>query len=32
RPSTWYARLGAPLARLAQELVTRRYLRALSVP
>jgi uncharacterized protein (UPF0548 family) len=29
RPAIWYARLGAPLSRLAQELVTRRYLRAL---
>ena len=30
RPSTWYARLGAPAARLVQSLVTRRYLRALT--
>ena len=30
RPATWYARLGAPAARLVQSLVTRRYLRALS--
>ena len=32
RPATWYARLGAPVTRLVQELVTRRYLRALSSP
>lgn len=32
RPATWYARLGAPVARLVQELVTRRYLRALAPP
>lgn len=32
RPAAWYARLGAPLARLVQELFTRRYLRALSTP
>ena len=30
RPATWYARLGAPAARLVQALVTKRYLRALS--
>ncbi|MDN5901478.1 MAG: DUF1990 domain-containing protein [Brachybacterium sp.] len=30
RPATWYARLGAPLSRLVQELITRRYLRALT--
>ena len=30
RPATWYARLGAPAARLVQSLVTRRYLRALT--
>lgn len=30
RPATWYARLGAPAARLVQSLVTTRYLRALS--
>ena len=29
RPAAWYARLGAPLARLVQARVTRRYLRAL---
>lgn len=29
RPAAWYARLGAPVTRLVQELVTRRYLRAL---
>ena len=32
RPATWYARLGAPVSRLVQELITRRYLRALSTP
>ena len=32
RPATWYARLGAPVTRLAQEIATRRYLRALSTP
>lgn len=32
RPATWYARLGGPLSRRAQELITRRYLRALSTP
>ncbi|MGP9680815.1 DUF1990 domain-containing protein [Brachybacterium sp. AOP3-A1-3] len=32
RPAAWYARLGAPFSRLLQELVTRRYLRALSLP
>ena len=30
KPATWYARLGAPVSRLVQEVVTRRYLRALS--
>ncbi|MGP9538042.1 DUF1990 family protein [Brachybacterium sp. AOP43-C2-M15] len=30
RPATWYARLGGPVARLVQEVLTRRYLRALS--
>ena len=30
RPATWYARLGAPVARLVQELLTRRYLHALT--
>lgn len=29
RPATWYARLGFPVSRLVQELITRRYLRAL---
>jgi uncharacterized protein (UPF0548 family) len=29
RPATWYARLGAPLTRLVQARITRRYLRAL---
>lgn len=29
RPAAWYARLGAPVFRLVQELITRRYLRAL---
>lgn len=32
KPATWYARLGAPLSRIAQEIITRRYLRALSLP
>ena len=32
RPAAWYARLGAPAARLVQERVTRRYLRALAAP
>ena len=32
RPAAWYARLGAPVSRLVQELITRRYLRALSAP
>ncbi|MDN5685583.1 MAG: DUF1990 domain-containing protein [Brachybacterium sp.] len=30
RPATWYARLGAPVTRVVQEIATRRYLRALS--
>lgn len=30
KPATWYARLGRPVSRLVQEIVTRRYLRALS--
>ena len=30
KPATWYARLGRPVSRLVQEVVTRRYLRALS--
>ena len=30
RPATWYARLGAPVARLVQSRVTTRYLRALT--
>ncbi|MBP2381593.1 DUF1990 domain-containing protein [Brachybacterium sacelli] len=30
RTATWYARLGAPAARIIQELITRRYLSALS--
>ncbi|WP_062948395.1 DUF1990 family protein [Brachybacterium sp. sponge] len=30
RPATWYARLGAPVARLVQSRVTERYLRALT--
>lgn len=30
RPATMLAKVGAPVARLAQELVTRRYLRALA--
>jgi uncharacterized protein (UPF0548 family) len=29
RPASWFWRLGAPVLRLAQELYTRRYLRAL---
>ena len=29
RPATWWAKAGAPAARLMQRLVTRRYLRAL---
>ena len=29
-PGTWWARLGAPMARWAQEHMTRRYLRVLS--
>lgn len=28
RPGTWYARLGGPLTHLAQDLMTRRYIRA----
>ena len=32
KPAAWYARLGAPITRLVQEIVTRRYLRALSAP
>ncbi len=28
RPGTWYARAGGPLSHLAQDLVTRRYVRA----
>lgn len=32
RPATWYARFGAPITRIAQEIATRRYLRALSTP
>ncbi|MGO2774949.1 MAG: DUF1990 family protein, partial [Brachybacterium tyrofermentans] len=32
KPATWYARLGRPVSRLVQEVVTRRYLRALSTP
>lgn len=28
RPATWWAKLGAPVASLAQRIVTRRYLRA----
>ena len=30
RPATWYARLGAPAARLVQARLTQRYLRALT--
>lgn len=30
KPAAWYARLGAPVSRVVQEVVTRRYLRALS--
>ena len=30
RPATWFWALGAPVLRLAQELYTRRYLRALA--
>lgn len=29
RPAAWYARVGAPLVRLTQRMVTDRYLRAL---
>jgi uncharacterized protein (UPF0548 family) len=29
RPATWYARLGGPAARAAQDLITRRYASAL---
>jgi uncharacterized protein (UPF0548 family) len=29
RPATWYARLGGPAARAAQDLITRRYVSAL---
>ena len=32
KPAAWYARLGAPITRRVQEIVTRRYLRALSAP
>ncbi|MGO1896783.1 MAG: DUF1990 family protein, partial [Brachybacterium sp.] len=32
RPAAWYARVGAPVSRLVQEHITRRYLRALSAP
>lgn len=30
KPATMLAKVGAPVARLAQELITRRYLRALA--
>ena len=32
RPAAWYARLGAPVARLVQARLTRRYLRAVTRP
>ena len=30
RPARWYTRLGGPVARLAQRLMTRRYLAAMA--
>lgn len=32
RPSTWFYRAGSPIARLAQDAITRRYLRVLTAP
>ncbi len=32
RPATWYARIGGPLNRLAQDMITSRYLNALLAP
>lgn len=30
RPAAWYARIGAPVTRLAQRMITRRYLAAVA--